>query len=150
MKPHGRWEQCSCIHHNYGSRGSGWTGEPASLSLFTLSNKCKPDTHPFRKCILLKGCVACLVSQSCLTLCDPVDCSPPGSSVHRDCPGKNTEVGCHAFLQGIFPTQGSNPGLLYCRWILYCLKPGKPTLKGGTLICLIHLVISMHHVRYKK
>ena len=97
-----------------------------------------------------KGCVACLVSQSCLTLCDTVDCSPPGSSVHRDCPGKNTEVGCHAFLQGIFPTQGSNPGLLYCMWILYCLKLGKPTLKGGTLICLIHLVISMHHARYKK
>ena len=32
------------------------------------------------------------------------------------------EVGCHALLQGIFPTQGSNPGLPYCRWILYCLS----------------------------
>ena len=41
-------------------------------------------------------------------LCDPMDCSPPGSSVHGGSPGKNTGVGCHA-LQGIFPTQGSNP-----------------------------------------
>ena len=38
-----------------------------------------------------------------------MDCSPPGSSVYGDSPGKNTGVGCHALLQGIFPTQGSNP-----------------------------------------
>ena len=37
-------------------------------------------------------------------------------------PGKNTGVGCHALLQGIFPTQGSNPCLPHCRWILYCLS----------------------------
>ena len=36
--------------------------------------------------------------------------------------GKNTGVGCHALLQGIFPTQGSNPGLLHCRQILYGLR----------------------------
>jgi len=36
-------------------------------------------------------------------------------------PGKNTRVGCHVFLQGIFPTQGLNLGLLHCRWILYQL-----------------------------
>ena len=41
----------------------------------------------------------CLVTQSCLTLCDPRDCSPPGSSVHGDSPGKNTRVGCHFLLQ---------------------------------------------------
>ena len=46
-------------------------------------------------------------------LCTPVDCSPPGSSVHGDFPGKNTGVGCHALLQGIFPTQGWNPCLLH-------------------------------------
>ena len=39
-----------------------------------------------------------------------------------DSPGKNTGVGCHALLQGIFPTQGSNPGLLHCRQILYQLS----------------------------
>ena len=41
----------------------------------------------------------------CLTLCDPVDCRPPGSSVCGDSPGKNNGVGCHALLQGMFPTQ---------------------------------------------
>ena len=50
--------------------------------------------------------------QSCLTLCDPTDCGPPGSSVHGDSTGKHTGVGCHFLLQGIFPTQGLNPHLL--------------------------------------
>ena len=43
--------------------------------------------------------VLCLVAQSCLTLCDSVDWSPTGSSVHGDFPGKNTGVGFHALLQ---------------------------------------------------
>ena len=43
--------------------------------------------------------------QSCPTFCDPMDCSPQGSSVHGDSPGKNTGVGCHALLQEIFPTR---------------------------------------------
>ena len=68
----------------------------------------------------------CLVAQSCLTLCDPMDCSPPGSSVHGDSPGKNTGVGCHAFLQGIFPTQRSNPGILHCRRIFNHLSHCTP------------------------
>jgi len=51
-----------------------------------------------------------------------MDCNPPGSSVHGDSPGKNTGEGCHVLLQGIFPTQGSNPGLPHCRWILYHLS----------------------------
>ena len=46
----------------------------------------------------------CLVDQSCLTLCDPMDCSPPGSSVHGDSPSKNTGVSCHALLRGVVPT----------------------------------------------
>ena len=57
-------------------------------------------------------------------------CSPPGSSVHGDSPGKNTEVGCHAFLQGISPTQGLNLRLLYLlHWqegSLLLALPGKP------------------------
>ena len=129
----------------------------------------------------------CLFGKSCLTLCSPMDCSSPGSSVHGisqengklplpstrnlphpeseiepvspaltgrfllvshlllllllslescptvrprrgqptrlphpwDSPGKNNGVGCHSLLQGIFPTQGSNPGLLHCRQIIY-------------------------------
>ena len=49
-------------------------------------------------------------------------------------PGKNSGVGSHALLQGIFPNQGSNPGLLHWRWILYCLSPqGSPIPQvGGT------------------
>ena len=66
--------------------------------------------------------VLCLVAQSCPTLCDPMDCSWPGSSVHGDSPGKNTGVGCYALIQGIFPTQGLNPGLPHCRQILYHLS----------------------------
>ena len=60
--------------------------------------------------------------QSCLTLCDPMDCSLPGSSVCADSPGKTTGVGCHALLHGILPTQGSNTGFLHYRWILYHLS----------------------------
>ena len=52
----------------------------------------------------------------------PHDCSLAGSSVHGDSPGKNTGVSCHALLQGIFPTQGWNPGLPHCRQILRCLR----------------------------
>ena len=63
-----------------------------------------------------------LVAQLFPTLCDPMDCSPPGSSVHGNSPARNTGVGGHALLQGIFPTQGSNPGLQHCSWLLYCLS----------------------------
>ena len=70
--------------------------------------------------------------QSCLTLCDPMDCSLPGCSVHGDSPGKNTRVGCRALLQGIFPTHGLNPSLLYCRQILYYLShQGSPNILMG-------------------
>ena len=55
------------------------------------------------------GCVCAKLLQSCLTLCNPVDCSLLGYSVHGDSPSKTTGVGCHFLLQGIFPTQGSNP-----------------------------------------
>ena len=69
-----------------------------------------------------------LVTQLCPTLCDSMDCSLPGSSVHGDSTGKNIGVGCHA-LQGIFPTQGSIPGLLHCGQILYQLShQGSPRI----------------------
>ena len=42
----------------------------------------------------------CLVAQSCPTLCGPVDCNLPDSSVHGDSPGRNTGVGYHVLLQG--------------------------------------------------
>ena len=54
---------------------------------------------------------ACLVARLWPTFCDSVDCSPPGCSAHGGSPGKNTGVGCHFLLQGIFPTHRLNPGL---------------------------------------
>ena len=62
--------------------------------------------------------VLCLVAQSCQPFFDPMDCSLPGYSVHRNSPGKNTGMGYHALLQGIFPTQGFNPGFPHCGQIL--------------------------------
>ena len=63
-------------------------------------------------------------------LWDEMDCSSPGSSVHEYSLGKNTGVGCHALLQGIFPTQGLNPGLPYCRQILYHLSSQGSNIYG--------------------
>ena len=57
--------------------------------------------------------------KSCPTLATSWTGNLPGSSVHGIFPGKMTGVGCHFLLQGIFPTQESNPGLLHCRQILY-------------------------------
>ena len=61
-------------------------------------------------CIFLPGCMSAKTLQSSPTLCDPVDCSLPGSSV-RGSPGKDTGGDCHARRQGLFPTQGWNPSL---------------------------------------
>ena len=51
-----------------------------------------------------------------------MDCSPTRLLCPWNSPGKNTRVSCHFLLQGIFPTQGSNLGLLHCRQILYHLS----------------------------
>ena len=70
-----------------------------------------------------------LVAQLCLTLCNPMDCSSPCSSVLGDPPGKDARVDCHALLQGIFATKKSNPGLPRCRRILYHLShQGSPRI----------------------
>ena len=64
--------------------------------------------------IILKVCVC---AQSCLTLCNPVDCSPTRLLCPWNFPGKNTGVGSHFLPQGIFLTQGSNLCLLLWRLI---------------------------------
>ena len=51
-----------------------------------------------------------------------MDCGLLGSSVHSILQAENTGVGCHLLLQGIFPTQGLNSGLLHCRQTLYPLS----------------------------
>ena len=61
------------------------------------------------------------VTQSCSTLCNPMDCSLPGSSVHGIFQA-STGVGCHFLLQGIFLIQGLNPALPHYRQRLYPLN----------------------------
>ena len=97
------------------------------MTIYRAVTRCKVLPE---KSYLSKTALWCLkVTQLCPTLCNPMGYSPSGSSVHRDSLGKNTGVGCHALLQGIFPIQGSNPGLPHCRWILYHLSPqGSPRI----------------------
>ena len=67
--------------------------------------------------------MACAQSlQVCPTLCDPMDCSPPGSSVCGILQARILEVVAMLFFQGIFLTWGLNQGLLHCRQILYQLS----------------------------
>ena len=71
---------------------------------------------------LSKSSFCVLITQSSPTLCDPMDCSPAKLLSPWNSPDKNTGLDCHSLLQGISSTQRSNPGLLYCRQILYCLS----------------------------
>ena len=114
-----RWETTSQIY------------SPPILTSAVLFRSLSP--HPYRSCV----CVLCANSlQSCLILCNPLECSPSRSSVHVDSPGRNTGVGCHALLQGVFSTQGSNPLLLpLSLWQagpLPLATPGKPLSTRGT------------------
>ena len=94
------------------SRGSSWPRVRTHISCIGGQILCYWATWRHSKW----GCaVLCCVKllQSCPTLCDSRDCSPPGLLCPWDYPGKNTRVGCYFFLQGIFPTQGSNPSLMF-------------------------------------
>ena len=89
--------------------------------------------------LLFSSCVCCVLGCSVVS-----DCSLPGSSVHGDSPGKNNGVGCHAFLQWIFPTQGSSSGLPHCRRTLYHLShQGSPVfLLSTTYHFAVSIVLS--------
>ena len=82
--------------------------------------------------------------------CDPHRLHPSSFLCPWDPPGKNTGGGCRLFLQGIFPTQGSNPGLLHCRRILYHLRhQGSPqTSKNGNhFYCVnLHIVLTIQKI----
>ena len=111
---------------------------PMPLSLETM-NPMEPMLHGKRDCadaikiinikreIILnylgvKNHVKVVVTQLCLTLYDPIDCSPPRILCPWNSLGKNTGVGSCSLLPRIFLTQGSNLGLPHCRQILYCLS----------------------------
>ena len=89
---------------------------------------------------ILSSCVHAKSLQLCPTLCNPMDYSPLGSSVHGDSPGKNTGVGCHALLQGILLTQGLNPHpLSLLHWQACSLPvapPGKPFINPHLALIL--------------
>ena len=90
-------------------------------------------------------CVCTQSLQSCLTLCDPMNGSPPGSSEHGILQArKNTGVGCHALLQGIFLTQGSNQHLLcLLHWQVGSL-PLAPTEKPVVVTTAINFENNFH------
>ena len=88
-----------------------------------------------------KICVCAHSLQPCPTLCDPMDCSPPGSSVYGDSLGKNTGVSCHALLQRIFPNQGSNP----CFWCL--LQDSLPLATPGPCLFLLLFLLLWSQIR---
>ena len=92
----------------------------------------------FEYIFLQCACVPSKSLQSCLTLCDSIDYSPPGSSVHGDSPGKNTSVGCHALLQGNLPNPGIEPTSPALQEdSLLSEPPGKPKNTGVGSLSLL-------------
>ena len=99
--------------------GARWGGvtqrEDLGCLLGSLSGK--PDAST------LSLLVPCVFSRSVVSdSLQPHRLQPARLLCPWDSPGKHTGVGCHSLLQGIFPTQGSKPGLPLCRWILYQLS----------------------------
>ena len=100
-------------------REKGFGGKTRSLFGDTLNLRCLLDVDVLISCSVMAHSLRPHGLQPSRLLC-------PWNS-----PGKNTGVGCHSLLQGIFLTQGSNPGLLHCRQIFYHLShqgglsPGK-------------------------
>ena len=109
-----------------------------NLSNFLLGQgECPPEVRKGRYnwkswCFTqISSCV--IVTQSCLTLRDPMDCSLPGYSVHVIFPNKHTGAGCHFLLQRIFPTPGSNLCFFHLRhWQVGSLPLAPPGATGTT------------------
>ena len=117
-------------------------------------------THGLRVHIILPNCtswystlsildttVHAMLLQLCLTLCDSMDCSPPGPFVHGILQARILELGCHALLQGIFPIQGFED-LPHCRQIdsLLSEPPEKPKNTGVGSLSLLQQIFLTHNV----
>ena len=102
----------SSAHGIFQARVLEWGAIAFSMKVYSV-----PQT------LMYKILVVCLlVAQSCLILCDPMDCSSPGFSVHGILQARMLEWVAIPFSKGIFPTQRSNLGLLNCKHILYHLS----------------------------
>ena len=99
-----------------------WTGKPGVLQFMELQESDMTEQLNWTDFLIM------LAAKSCLAL---------RNSVYGISAGKNTGVGCHYLLQGIFPTQGSNPGLLPCRKILY-----HQSHQGSIKHCIIYILYS--------
>ena len=80
-------------------------------------------------------------------LCNPIDHGPPVSSVPGILHARITEVGCPFLLQKIFPTQGSNLGLLHCRQILYHWATREAQSAHQVWPCLASAILTIIHFR---
>ena len=111
-----------------------------SLPLFTFRILCsiqvlvtKKKKPTFKKFDTRVPVLAHPSNAVCVCVCEPLSygttfCDPTRLLCPQNSPGKNTGVGSHSLFQGIFLTQGSNPGLLHCRQILYHLSyQGRPS-----------------------
>ena len=87
---------------------------PLVILYFNMFMNIINELKHLRNILSLCVCVCLWVAQSCPTLCDPINCSLPGSSVHGILQARILKAGCHFLFQGIFPTQGSNP--LFLQW----------------------------------
>ena len=117
---------------------SGSSSRPADCPLVSVLSMCTQSGEVGERARLSAISCVHVRAQACLILCNPMGCSPPGSSAHGILSlDKNTGVGCQFLLQSIFLTQGWNPGLLHLlHWQAESLPlelPGKPPcflLKG--------------------
>ena len=100
---------CQAVSHP--SCDTAWIPSHNVLRVSRAQRRQITSTSINRQCLWVQSL------QLCSTLCDPMDCSPSGSSVHGNVQARI--LGYHSLLQGIFPTQGSNSGLLHCRQTLY-------------------------------
>ena len=110
-----------------------WPLKNLSYSSFLISR----DTFRLQLCLYMSMCACGHGAHSCLTLFDPVDYSPPGSSVHGILQARTLECVAISFSMGFFLTQGSNPHLL---WLLHW-QAGSLALShlGSNYVCNLHL-----------
>ena len=104
--------------------------------------------HLFLSLVYLP-CVLCLVAKLCLILCNSMDCSPPGSSVYGDSPGKNTGLGCHDPPPADLP----NPGIKTRSPTLWADSlpsepPGKPKNTGVGSLSLLQVIFPTQELNW--